>query len=102
MTPGVVLAAAVWGACPAYMPGDPWPVPAQVGCLVPVEGLIYPYEHQHEIDDAVLALADAERELAVTRDLLAEVRDEWSPLVWFGIGAAAGAAVAWGVVEGVR
>ena len=71
-----VLAAAVWGACPAYMTGDPWPVPAQAGCPVPVAGLIYPFEH-----------AD-------------EDRDEWSPLVWVGIGIAAGAAVTWGIVEG--
>jgi len=97
-----VLAAAVWGACPAHMTGDPWPVPAQAGCPVPVAGLIYPYEHADQDRDAVHALADAERELAVTRDLLVEFRDEWSPLVWFGIGAAAGAVVAWGVVEGAR
>ena len=95
-----VLAAAVWGACPAYQPGDPWPVPAQVGCPVPVAGLIYPYEHVDQDRDAVLALRNAERELQTAHALLAEVRDEWSPLVWFGIGIAAGAAVTWGVIEG--
>lgn len=97
-----VLAAAVWGACPAYMTGDPWPVPAQVGCPVPVAGLIYPFEHVDQDRDAMRALDNAERELAATRDLLAEFRGEWSPLVWFGIGAAAGAVVAWGVVEGAQ
>ena len=100
MTPGIVLAAAVWGACPAYMTGDPWPVPAQAGCPVPVAGLIYPFEHADDDRDAVLALRNAERELATAHALLAEVRDEWSPLVWFGIGIAAGAAVTWGVMEG--
>ena len=97
-----VLAAAVWGACPAYLPGDPWPVPAQVGCPVPVAGLIYPYEHVDQDRDAVRALADASRELETTRRLLDEVRDEWSPLVWLGIGVAVGAATTWGVMEGAR
>lgn len=97
-----VLAAAVWGACPAYLPGDPWPVPAQVGCPVPVAGLIYDYDHAEVDREALRALDDARRELATTHALLAEVRDEWSPIVWFGIGAAAGAAVAWGIVEGSR
>ena len=97
-----VLAAAVWGACPAYQAGDPWPVPAQVGCPVPVAGLVYPYEHVDQDRDAVLALRNAERELQTAHALLAEVRDEWSPLVWFGIGIAAGAAVTWGVMEGTR
>lgn len=97
-----VLAAAMWGACPAYQPGDPWPVPAQVGCPVPVAGLIYPYEHPDEDREAVRALADAQRELETTRRLLDEVRDEWSPLVWLGIGVAVGAATTWGVMEGAR
>ena len=95
-----VLAAAIWGACPAYQAGDPWPVPAQVGCPVPVAGLVYPYEHVDQDRDAVLALRNAERELAMAHALLAEVRDEWSPLVWVGIGIAAGAALTWGIVEG--
>ncbi len=102
MTPGIVLAAAVWGACPAYLPGDPWPVPAQVGCPVPVAGLVYPFEHADEDRDAALALRDARAALENDRRLLDEVRDEWSPMVWFGIGIAAGAAAAWGVVEGSR
>jgi len=97
-----VLAAAIWGACPAYLPGDPWPVPAQAGCPVPVAGLIYDHDHADVDRDAVLALRNAERELAMTHALLAEVRDEWSPLVWFGIGAAAGAAATWGIMEGSR
>ena len=97
-----VLAAAVWGACPAHLPGDPWPVPAQVGCPVPVAGLIYPFEHADEDRDAVRALTDAQRELETTRRLLDEVRDEWSPLVWLGIGVAVGAATTWGVMEGAR
>lgn len=95
-----VLAAAVWGACPAYQPGDPWPVPAQVGCPVPVAGLVYPYEHVDQDRDAVLALRNAERELQTAHALLAEVRDEWSPLVWVGIGIAVGAATTWGILEG--
>ena len=97
-----VLAAAVWGACPAYSIGDPWPVPAQVGCPVPVAGLIYDYEHAEADREAMRALDDARRELATTRDLLGEVRDEWGPLVWFGIGTAAGAAAAWGIVKGAE
>ena len=95
-----VLAAAVWGACPAYMNGDPWPVPAQAGCPVPVAGLIYPFEHADEDRDAALALRDARLALENDRRLLDEVRDEWSPLVWVGIGIAAGAALTWGIVEG--
>jgi len=102
VTPGIVLAAAVWGACPAYQPGDPWPVPAQVGCPVPVSGLVYPYEHVDQDHNAVLALRNAERELEAAHALLTEVRDEWSPLVWFGIGIAAGGVAAWGLVEGSR
>lgn len=97
-----VLAAAVWGACPAYLPGDPWPVPAQAGCPVPVAGLIYPYEHVDQDRDAALALRDARAALETDRRLLAEVGDQWSPLVWVGIGVAVGAAVTWGAMEGAR
>ena len=61
-----------------------------------VAGLIYPYEHPNEDREAVRALADAQRELETTRRLLDEVRDEWSPLVWLGIGVAVGAATTWG------
>ena len=69
---------------------------------MPVAGLIYPYEHPNEDREAVRALADAQRELETTRRLLDEVRDEWSPLVWLGIGVAVGAATTWGVMEGAR
>ena len=65
-------------------------------------GLIYPFEHADVDREALRALDDARRELAMTHALLAEVRDEWGPLVWFGIGAAAGAAVAWGIVKGAE
>ncbi len=95
-----VLAAAVWGACPAYLPGDPWPVPAQVGCPVPVAGLIYPHEHPDEDRAAALALRDARAALEIDRRLLDEVGDQWSPLVWVGIGIAVGAATTWGILEG--
>ena len=97
-----VLAAAVWGACPAYLPGDPWPVPAQAGCPVPVAGLIYPFEHPDEDRAAALALRDARAALEMDRRLLDEVGDQWSPLEWVGIGIAVGAAVTWGAMEGAR
>lgn len=96
MTLASLLAAAVWLSCPAHQYGDPYPVPAQVGCPVPVAGLIYPHGHEEDIESARLALARsaaALRECAKQRDDEAE---SVSPLVWVALGAVAGAAAVYG------
>lgn len=92
MTLESLLAAAVWLSCPAQQYGDTYPVPAQVGCPVPVAGLIYPHGHEEELESARLALtrsAAALRECAKQRD---DEAATVSPPVWFALGAVAGAA----------
>ena len=99
MTLTSLLAAAVWLSCPAHQYGDVYPVPAQVGCLVPVAGLIYPHGHEEELESARLALtrsAAALRACAVDREAETE---EWSPAVWLALGAAVGAAVGFGFAQ---
>ena len=96
MTLASILASAVWLSCPAYQPGESYPVPAQVGCPVPVSGLIYPNGYDDDIESAKLALnrsAAALRECAESRE--AET-GEWSPAVWLALGAAVGAAAGYG------
>lgn len=89
--------AAVWLSCPAFAPGDAFPIPAQVGCPVPVAGLIYPLDHNDSDRGMLVAIdrsAAALRECAEGRETEA---GEWSPVVWFALGAAAAA----GAVAGV-
>ena len=98
MTPAT-LAAALWLACPTYAPGDPFPVPSQVGCPAPAPGLIYPFEHEDE-DRAVRF--DRDRlagELANAAAVLEGRQDEWSPAIWFTLGAVAGAALVYGATR---
>lgn len=92
MTLASVLATAVWLSCPAYQPGESYPVPAQVGCPVPVSGIIYPLGYDDDIESAKLALV---RSAAALRDCAKQRDDEAatvSPSVWFALGAVAGAA----------
>lgn len=91
MTLASILASAVWLTCPAYQLGEPYPVPAQVGCPVPVSGLIYPISHEDDIESARLALV---RSAAALRECGKQRDDEAatvSPLVWVALGAVAGA-----------
>lgn len=90
MTP---LAVAIWaGVCPAYTPGEPYPVPAVVGCPVPAPGAIYPDEHADDDRRAAAALAEARIALAVASDALAEAEDAPGPWVYVGAGVVLGVA----------
>jgi hypothetical protein len=87
----VGLAVAVWaGVCPTIQPGEGYPVPAIVGCPVPVAGLIYEQDHAGIDRDARMALDRARVELDAAHAVLSEVDERWSPAVWFGLGVAAG------------
>lgn len=89
----------MWLSCPAYQPGEPYPVPAQVGCPVPVSGLIYPLGYDGDIESARLALtrsAAALRECSKQREAETE---EWPPAVWLALGAAVGAAAGYGLAQ---
>lgn len=97
MTLASILASAVWLSCPEYQPGEPYPVPAQVGCPVPVSGLIYPIDHDQDDRDALFALTQSAAALRDCSKQQESGAEEWSPAVWFALGAAAGAAVGYGL-----
>lgn len=99
----VALAIGIWaGVCPAYHPGEPYPVPAVVGCPVPASGMIYPDDHAESDRRAVAALAEARIALGVAGDALAEVDDQLPPVAWGAIGAAAGAALTVLILKGAE
>lgn len=83
--------AAVFISCPAYEPGEPFPVPAHYGCPVPVSGWIYPDDHKEQDLDASLALDRSAAALRECADNLDDASEGWSPAVLIVLGAAAGA-----------
>lgn len=95
----LTLAAAVWLSCPTYAPGDPWPVPSQVGCPAAVPGLVYPFEHEDEDRSIRMDRDRLARELENAAIILEGRQDEFSPAVWFTLGAAAGAALVYGATR---
>ena len=101
MTLSILLASAVY-ACPAYAPGEPLPVSAVVGCLVPVSGLIYPDSHMDDDQEAIEALAMAGHELTVARAEINALRSAPGPATWATIGAVAGALLTYGIITGAQ
>lgn len=86
------LSIAIWvGVCPAYSPGDPYPVPAIVGCPVPASGSIYPDDHAEDDRLVAAALAEARMALEAADDVLAEAESAPGPWLYVGAGALLGA-----------
>ena len=94
-----VAGAGVWLSCPTWAPGEPFPVPSQVGCPAAVSGLVYPFEHDDEDRQIRMDRDRLAGELGNCATVLEGRQDEFSPAVWFTLGAVAGAALVYGATR---